>query len=163
MNMKMNKNFLALLFAGAALAFASCAPTPADVAGKIFEKKELSQKDYKVAVDYTREVLENISDTISKYENDRQGLVAAFTAMMPEYRDGDIILAKLQQTDPSVLDAETRKTYEKLMALQEENARRFANAMGYGATLSAPSAGTDSVESSSASESVDDAVEGSAL
>lgn len=134
----MKKRLLPIVFAAAAFLLAACAPTPAEIARKITENKELSSEDYKVAVEYTLGAMEDIADTISKYEDDRHGLVTAFKAMMPEYKEGDIILAKLQQSDPSALDEETRKIYEKAMRLQEENAIRFAKVMGYTGTVLDP-------------------------
>lgn len=130
----MKKNFLTLVFAASALTFAACAPSPADVAKKVAEHKELSQTDYRVASEYTLKAMENISDTISKYEQDPLGLATSFKNMMPEYEEGNLIIAALQQADPSSLDSETKEIYDKAMALYESNARRFAAAMGYSGT-----------------------------
>lgn len=127
-----------MMFVAASMFLAACAPSPSEVATKIQEHKELTKEDYSVAVGYMLKAMEEVSDSISAYENDREKLVMCFKSMMDRYEDGNTIFYALSQTDPASLDEETRKEYEKAMALQEDNSRRFAAAMGYSGTVLDP-------------------------
>ena len=150
----MKRKFLPMMFVAASMFLAACAPSPSEVATKIQEHKELTKEDYSVAADYMLKAMEEVSDSISAYENDRERLVECFKSMMGRYEDGNTIFYALSQTDPASLDEETRKVYEKAMALQEENARRFAAAMGYSGTVLDPDHSKEAAEDSAASAPV---------
>lgn len=123
------------MFVAASMFLAACAPSPSEVAAKIQEHKELTKEDYSVAAGYMLKAMQEVSDSISAYENDREKLVICFRSMMNRYEDGNTIFYALSQADLSSFDEETRKVYEKAMSLQEDNARRFAEAMGYSGTV----------------------------
>lgn len=124
-----------MMFVAASMFLAACAPSPSEVAAKIQEHKELTKEDYSVAAGYMLKAMQEVSDSISAYENDREKLVICFRSMMNSYEDGNTIFYALSQADLSSFDEETRKVYEKAMSLQEDNARRFAEAMGYSGTV----------------------------
>ncbi len=124
-----------MMFVAASMFLAACAPSPSEVAAKIQEHKELTKEDYSVAAGYMLKAMQEVSDSISAYENDREKLVICFRSMMNRYEDGNTIFYALSQADLSSFDEETRKVYEKAMSLQEDNARRFAEAMGYSGTV----------------------------
>lgn len=140
-----------MMFVAASMFLAACAPSPSEVAAKIQEHKELTKEDYSVAAGYMLKAMQEVSDSISAYENDREKLVICFRSMMNRYEDGNTIFYALSQADLSSFDEETRKVYEKAMSLQEDNARRFAEAMGYSGTVLDPDYRNDTAPDSAAS------------
>lgn len=144
------KKFFYLLFAGSAMLLASCATSPEDVANKIGEGKELSQEDYKVLLEYSRDVMNRLGDTLDVYQNNREGLVGAMKTMAEQEPIANIFMEQLMRTDTATLDPANKKLYMDLYKAQMVNADKFMQ------ITSMPTIGIDGNMIGSESDEVED-------
>lgn len=92
-----------------------CRPSPEKLAEKMASGEQLSEKEYTQVLEYTLDVLDVINDSIDAHKGDFRGMVRSIKTIAATYPESDIIVKRLQMTDPSTLDEKNRALYEKLM------------------------------------------------
>lgn len=110
------KKIATLMCAALALLMSACAPTPEDVAKKISEGSELSQTDYRVMLESSRQAISQALDTLNKYadiDGSRRQLMDALLILQDqEYPYQTLFTQQLDRIDPATLDDENKKLYE---------------------------------------------------
>lgn len=110
------KKIATLMCAALALLMTACAPTPEDVAKKISEGSELSQTDYRVMLESSRQAISQAVDTLNKYadiDGSRRQLMDALLILQDqEYPYQTLFTQELDKIDPTTLDEENKKLYD---------------------------------------------------
>lgn len=120
----MKKLFIALA-AFPLLLLAACQPSTEDVARKLEKGEELSAKESRVALDYTLEALTAIGDSVTKYQDDAAGLLNSLQELNGKYTYAATVSKYFDELDPSTLDAENRKVYDRCKAEYKKNFDRM--------------------------------------
>lgn len=114
----MKKNIFALLCALLVmLALPSCsAPSAEDVLKKHAEGKELTQKDYEVAVEYTSEAIGEFAGMIRADKGDPAKLIADAEALEKKYPDmGKLLDLLFEAQEKGRLEKPVEEKFTKMM------------------------------------------------
>lgn len=118
------------MFAAAAFVLTACAPKPQEVAEKIANHEELSQKDYTVMLESARQMINQMSDSLDKYQKDKQALAAALFAMSSDKQNEFLFAQEFLNLDPETLDEENRRLYDGLKKESSVLTERLQELMG---------------------------------
>ncbi|MDE6006634.1 MAG: hypothetical protein K2G67_03680 [Muribaculaceae bacterium] len=114
------KRLLPALIAASMLVITSCSPTPQKIAEKMANGETLTEKEYTVVMDHSLDVVNEVNDSLIAHKGDFKAMVATLQAIVEANPETEIIITRLQKTDPTTLDEKNRALYEKLMAGVEE-------------------------------------------
>lgn len=125
LNLYVMKRFLPVVFAAAALFLTACRPSVEDVSTKIIEGKELSQLDYTVVLERSTDIMQQLSDSLDKYQSDPEGLVSAMRSMAAEYPESNSFQQAIENADTAKLDKDNRALYLKFEKMYLSNTERI--------------------------------------
>lgn len=110
---KIIRLFMAVCFL---LAIPACSPKPEDVAQKVRESKELSQKDYDVALDYVEKGMDEFAIEMKGAKGNPEKMIASAEKLEADYPQMSTMLdALFLAQEKGTLSKDASERLEKVM------------------------------------------------